>query len=124
MLATVLSLGSSTERRSDEGPVVTSPARQPARPPPSSARIRHQPQLQLLVLEHHPGGLSTETDSGPLPERPLLAPWLRRAESPDGALLLEYADEIVAVDGDASVLQLLDGTRTLAELDPVERNAV
>ena len=76
------------------------------------------------MLEHHPGGLSTETDSGPLPERPLLAPWLRRAESADGALLLEYADEIVAVDGDASVLKLLDGTRTLGELDPVERSAV
>jgi bacteriocin biosynthesis cyclodehydratase domain-containing protein len=65
------------------------------------------------VLEHHPDGLSAELD----------APWLRRAER-DDAVLLEYADEIVAVEGDVHVLDALDGTRLLADLAPEERAAV
>jgi bacteriocin biosynthesis cyclodehydratase domain-containing protein len=75
------------------------------------------------VLEHHPERLSASPVEGPLPERPLLAPWLRRAEAGD-AVLLEYADEIVAVEGDTSVLTALDGTRLLAALSPRERAAV
>ena len=61
-------------------------------------------------------------EEGPLPERPLLAPWLRRAER-DGELLLEYGDEILAVEGDLSLLASLDGTRRLSELSPRERAA-
>jgi bacteriocin biosynthesis cyclodehydratase domain-containing protein len=72
------------------------------------------------VLERHQGQLS-EREEGP-PDRPLLAPWLRRAER-DGALLLEYGDEIVAVEGDVSLAVALDGTRLLAELSPRERVA-
>jgi bacteriocin biosynthesis cyclodehydratase domain-containing protein len=79
--------------------------------------------VQLLVLEHHPDGLTSEPGEGPLPERPLLAPWLRRAER-DDAVLLEYADEIVAVEGDAGLLDVLDGTRMLEDLAPAERAAV
>jgi bacteriocin biosynthesis cyclodehydratase domain-containing protein len=50
----------------------------------------------------------SENTEGPLPERPLLAPWLRRATSADGSLLLEYGDEIVAVAGDPAALDHLD----------------
>ncbi len=60
------------------------------------------------MLEHHLQRLSTEQSEGLLPERPLLAPWLRRATSPDGSLLLEYGDEIVAVAGDPAALDRLD----------------
>jgi bacteriocin biosynthesis cyclodehydratase domain-containing protein len=76
------------------------------------------------VLEHLQVRLSTEPE-GPLPERPLLAPWLRRAAA-GGAELLEYGDEIVAVEGEglSRLLPALDGTRTLAELGPSEREAV
>lgn len=57
---------------------------------------------------------------GPLAERPLLAPWLRRAEV-DGRLVLEYGDEIVVLGGERALalleglLPLLDGTRTTAD---------
>jgi len=50
----------------------------------------------------------SENTEGPLPERPLLAPWLRRATSADGSELLEYGDEIVAVGGDTAALERLD----------------
>lgn len=56
------------------------------------------------MLEHHPRRLSADA-AGPLPARPRVAPWLRRARSADGSLLLEYGDEIVAVEG----LERLDG---------------
>jgi bacteriocin biosynthesis cyclodehydratase domain-containing protein len=74
------------------------------------------------VLELRLQRLSAQPTEGPLPERPLLAPWLRRADA-DGTVLLEYADEIVAVEGDTSFLQGLDGTRMLEELSPQEREA-
>jgi bacteriocin biosynthesis cyclodehydratase domain-containing protein len=74
------------------------------------------------VLELHQGGLSEE-EQGPLPERPLLAPWLRRLAR-DGELLLEYGDEIVALEGELAPVLSLDGTRTLRELAPPERDAV
>jgi len=51
------------------------------------------------VFEHHRHGLTPGAEEGPPSARPLLAPWLRRAESPAGELLLEYGDEIVAVEG-------------------------
>jgi bacteriocin biosynthesis cyclodehydratase domain-containing protein len=74
------------------------------------------------VLELHQGGLSGE-EQGPLPERPLLAPWLRRLARED-ELLLEYGDEIVVVEGELAPVLSLDGTRTLPELAPREREAV
>lgn len=62
---------------------------------------------------------------GSLPQRPLLAPWLRRTAA-DGSLLLEYGDEIVVLEGEAvgRLVPLLDGTRRLEELAPAERDAV
>jgi bacteriocin biosynthesis cyclodehydratase domain-containing protein len=77
------------------------------------------------VLERHPQGLDAETEQGSLPQRPLLAPWLRRA-AVDGSLLLEYGDEIVVLEGEAvgRLLVLLDGARTLDELSQAERDAV
>lgn len=60
------------------------------------------------------------TNGGPPLERPLLAPWLRRAAS-EGRLVLEYGDEIVVLGGERAValldgmLPLLDGTRTAAD---------
>ena len=74
------------------------------------------------MLELHLQRLSAEKSEGLLPERPLLAPWLRRVEAGD-AVLLEYADEIVVVEGDASPLAGLDGTRLVADLSPRERAA-
>jgi bacteriocin biosynthesis cyclodehydratase domain-containing protein len=73
------------------------------------------------VLELHQGGLNSDAQ-GPLPERPLLAPWLRRVEH-DGELLLEYGDEILALAGDPAPALGLDGTREIAELSPRERAA-
>ena len=61
----------------------------------------------------------TRENEGPL-ERPLLAPWLRRATS-EGRLVLEYGDEIVVLGGAGAaallegMLPLLDGTRTVAD---------
>jgi bacteriocin biosynthesis cyclodehydratase domain-containing protein len=78
------------------------------------------------VLERHPLQVATaESPEGPPPERPLLAPWLRRADV-DGSILLEYADEIVVLDGPAapSLLLLLDGRHALDELAPAEREGV
>jgi bacteriocin biosynthesis cyclodehydratase domain-containing protein len=77
------------------------------------------------VLERRSQGLSDERGSGPLPERPLLAPWLRHSRR-DDVLLLEYADEIVALEGGAidRVVPLLDGTRAVDGLEPGERDAV
>src|SRR5437868_4902253 len=72
---------------------------EPPRPSSRPDRRRHPALLQLLVLEHHRHGLTPRADEGPPSARPLLAPWLRRAESPAGELLLEYGDEIVAVEG-------------------------
>jgi bacteriocin biosynthesis cyclodehydratase domain-containing protein len=77
------------------------------------------------VLELRSEGVGPGDGQGPLPQRPLLAPWLRRA-SHEGSLLLEYADEIVALEGTAvdRVLPLLDGTRRVEELGPADRDAV
>jgi len=75
------------------------------------------------VFERHPDGLSPAAGEGPLRERPLLAPWLRRVDTQD-TVLLEYADEIVVVEGDACVLDALDGNHLLEELSPAERAAV
>ncbi len=61
-----------------------------------------------------------QTNEGPPPERPLLAPWLRHAGS-EGRLVLEYGDEIVVLGGERAtalldgLLPLLDGTRTTAD---------
>src|SRR5262249_46884698 len=75
--------------------------------------------LQLLVQQ-----LSGESDDrGPLhvPERPLLAPWLRRAATP-GRILLEYADSILVLEGRSAELllpvlrPLLDGSRSTDDL--------
>lgn len=61
----------------------------------------------------------TRENEGPL-ERPLLAPWLRRATS-EGRLVLEYGDEIVVLGGAGAaallegMLPLLDGTRTVTD---------
>jgi bacteriocin biosynthesis cyclodehydratase domain-containing protein len=76
------------------------------------------------VLEHRPRGLAG-AEEGPLPERPLLAPWLRRADV-GGATLLEYGDAIVALEGESvpGLLRLLDGTRDPSRLTPAERDAV
>ena len=58
---------------------------------------------------------------GALAERPLLAPWLRRAEVA-GRIVLEYGDEIVVLGGARAravldgLLPLLDGSRTAAEI--------
>ena len=58
---------------------------------------------------------------GLLAERPLLAPWLRRADVA-GRIVLEYGDEIVVVGGARAravldgLLPLLDGSRTAAEI--------
>src|SRR5581483_7776419 len=62
---------------------------------------------------------------GPLPERPLLAPWLRRAKA-GATLLLEYGDSIVALEGEAvdRLLPLLDGSHPLEDLEPAQRAAV
>jgi bacteriocin biosynthesis cyclodehydratase domain-containing protein len=76
----------------------------------------------LLVLELHQGGLSDD-EEGPLPQRPLLAPWLRRLAR-EGELLLEYGDGIVALEGELAPVLALDGTRTLRELAPHEREVV
>jgi bacteriocin biosynthesis cyclodehydratase domain-containing protein len=62
-------------------------------------------------------------DRGPLhvPERPLLAPWLRRAATP-GRILLEYADSIFVLEGRSAelllpaMLPLLDGSRSTDDL--------
>jgi bacteriocin biosynthesis cyclodehydratase domain-containing protein len=57
-----------------------------------------------------------------IPVRPLLKPWLRRAAGEE-ALTLEYGGRAVCLEGKAvsllvpSVLPLLDGTRTVAELE-------
>jgi bacteriocin biosynthesis cyclodehydratase domain-containing protein len=77
------------------------------------------------VLERHPEGVDAEARQGSLPQRPLLAPWLRRA-TVGGSLLLEYGDEIVVLEGKAvdGLLSRLDGSRQLDELDPAERDAV
>lgn len=61
------------------------------------------------------------TEQGPLPSRPLLAPWFRRARD-GGRLLLGYGHALVALDGAAvhalvpRLLRLLDGTRTVEAL--------
>jgi len=57
----------------------------------------------------------------PRAERPLLAPWLRRADV-DGRIVLEYGDEIVVLGGVRAravldgLLPLLDGSRTAARI--------
>ncbi|HEY1367951.1 MAG TPA: TOMM precursor leader peptide-binding protein [Gaiellaceae bacterium] len=57
-----------------------------------------------------------------IPARPLLKPWLRRAAR-DASLTLEYGDSAICLEGKAvsvlvpSVLPLLDGTRTVVELE-------
>lgn len=64
---------------------------------------------------------SHATEEGPPAERPLLAPWLRRAEI-DGRIVLEYGDDIVVLGGARGravldgLLSLLDGSRTVAEI--------
>jgi bacteriocin biosynthesis cyclodehydratase domain-containing protein len=73
------------------------------------------------VLEFHQGGLNDE-EQGPLPERPLLAPWLRRLVRED-ELLLEYGDEIVVLEGELAPVLSLDGARAVHELAPLERAA-
>jgi bacteriocin biosynthesis cyclodehydratase domain-containing protein len=61
---------------------------------------------------------AVKPEQGPLPERPLLAPWLRRARD-CGRLLLGYGHTLVALEGAAvdallpSLLRLLDGTRSV-----------
>ena len=56
-----------------------------------------------------------------LPDKPLLAPWYRRAEAGD-ALALDYAHRAVVLEGRAvrallpALLPLLDGTRTVDEI--------
>jgi bacteriocin biosynthesis cyclodehydratase domain-containing protein len=61
------------------------------------------------------------TAEGPLAERPLLAPWLRRADV-DGRIVLEYGDEIVILGGVRAravldgLLSLLDGSRSAADI--------
>jgi len=63
-----------------------------------------------------------DIEQGPLPERPLLAPWYRVARSGDGGILLEYGDAILALEGRAvelllrELLPLLDGSRGVDEL--------
>lgn len=62
-----------------------------------------------------------QTEEGLHAERPLLAPWLRRAEV-DGRIVLEYGDEIVVLGGARAravldgLLPLLDGSRTAADI--------
>lgn len=66
-------------------------------------------------------GLLSGNQDAALPLRPLLKPWYRIAESDDG-LLLEHGGAVVALGGHAarrllpSLLPLLDGTRTAAEI--------
>lgn len=73
----------------------------------------------MLLLGLVSAATPEPTTEGP-PERPLLAPWLRRTSS-EGRLVLEYGDEIVVLGGAEAValleglLPLLDGTRTAAE---------
>src|SRR5262245_9642156 len=61
-------------------------------------------------------------DHLPIPVRPLLKPWLRHAAG-ETSLTLEYGDKAVCLSGKAaallvpSVLPLLDGTRTVSELE-------
>lgn len=74
-------------------------------------------------------------DRGPLelPERPLLAPWLRRADTP-GRILLEYGDSILVLEGRSAelllprLLPLLDGHRStddvVAEIGEDARPAI
>ena len=80
-------------------------------------RVLLLPHLHLLPGHERLNALADP--EGPLPERPLLAPWLRRSEGPDGSLRLDYADEIAVVGGSAvtALVPLLDGTRTLAEIE-------
>jgi bacteriocin biosynthesis cyclodehydratase domain-containing protein len=65
-----------------------------------------------------------------IPERPLLKPWYRLAET-DGRLVLEYAHKATVLEGEATarllpaLLPLLDGTRTVDDVvgvlgEPVE----
>jgi signal transduction histidine kinase len=69
------------------------------------------------------------TEEGLLAERPLLAPWLRRADVA-GRIVLEYGDEIVVLGGARAraaldgLLPLLDGSRTAAEIARELRNPV
>jgi bacteriocin biosynthesis cyclodehydratase domain-containing protein len=72
-----------------------------------------------------------------MPERPLLKPWYRLAET-DGRLVLEYAHKAIVLEGEAvrrllpALLPLLDGTRTVDEVvavvgepvAPAARNAL
>lgn len=64
-------------------------------------------------------------DASPVvPRRPYLKPWYRRAQ-PDGRLVFEYAQSTVVFEGKAVekllpvLLPLLDGTRTVDEIDEV-----
>ena len=78
------------------------------------------------MLELHQGGLNDRPgqgdEEGSLPERPLLAPWLRRLVRED-ELLLEYGDEIVVLEGELAPVLSLDGARGLHRLSPRERAA-
>lgn len=79
----------------------------------------------------------TGRDAVPLPELPYLAPWYRVAHDGD-RLVLSYAHGAVVLEGKAVsrlmpvLLPLLDGTRTLSEIDdhlgqavaPAVRNAL
>ena len=75
-------------------------------------------QLELVAFRD---GRAPRPRRGCTPERPLLAPWLRRAEV-DGRIVLEYGDEIVVLGGAQAravldgLLSLLDGSRTVAEI--------
>ncbi len=84
-------------------------------------------------------GSSAETESaeGGLPRLPYLAPWYRLARD-DGRLVLSYAHSAIVLEGAAvaklmpSLLPLLDGRRTVEEIDqrlgaaaaPAVRNAL
>ena len=64
--------------------------------------------------------MNTTTTNG-IPERPLLKPWYRIAQT-NGGLVLEYAQRVLTFEGAAakrllpSLLPLLDGTRSVNEI--------
>jgi bacteriocin biosynthesis cyclodehydratase domain-containing protein len=78
----------------------------------------------VLVLDpvHQPLLHDLSRGAGPvIPERPLLKPWYRLAET-DGRFVLEYAHKATVLEGEAAsrlvpaLLPLLDGTRTVTEI--------